>query len=611
MASTIPETLVREIVSRTSIAQLVGEYVSLKKAGSRLKGLCPFHNEKTASFSVNEAAGFFHCFGCGESGDAISFLRKHSGLSFVEAVEHLASRAGIQIVREEDPAAARRDRAARQQDRSIQEELRRVCGMADVWFHERLLEAPPDSVVRQYLTERGLTDETVRSFRLGFAPQAWSALADWLAAQRLPPDKAEAAGLVAPRKSGAGYYDRFRNRLIFPILDLAGQATAFGGRRLPGDDQEEAAKYINSPDSPIYTKGDVLFGLSQARKHIRTEGHAVIVEGNIDLLMLHQEGLGNVVAPMGTALTAKQVGLLHRFTERVVLLYDGDAAGRKAARTAAPMLIEAGISGGVALLPDGEDPDSFVRARGAEAMRELLGRAVPLTDHLINETVREHGLSAHGQARAAEELAPIIAKVKDRREHDLLIARLASALHLEEPRVAAWVQSPGLARREAQVAGQRVPKMPLRERKLVEVALWYPEACLGVVETLDPEVRLLGHEGLRDVLTEAITAFGEEGRLDATRLLAVLDDHPLARWVADVICGDPDVAQADAEAFVRDAIRMLGQDRSEERARSLEEAIAAAQRDGDEARLRSLLQEKLELRRKLQQARASGVAQRG
>lgn len=603
MASTIPEALVREIVARTSIAQLVGEYVALKKAGSRLKGLCPFHNEKTPSFSVNEGAGFFHCFGCGESGDAISFLRKHSGLSFVEAVERLAARAGILIVREDDPTA-RRDRAQIQRERSIQEELRRVCGMADVWFHERLLEAPPGSVVRSYLAERGLTDQTVRDFHLGYAPPAWGALADWMAAQRLPADKAEAAGLVAPRKTGAGYYDRFRNRLIFPILDLAGQAIAFGGRRLPGE-EEEAAKYINSPDSPIYTKGDVLFGLAQARKHIRTAGFAVVVEGNIDLLTLHQEGIGNTVAPMGTALTPKQVALLHRFTERVVLLYDGDGAGRKAARAAAPMLIEAAVGGGVAMLPDGEDPDSFVRKRGAATLRELLDRAVPLTDWLIGETVREHGLSAHGQARAAEELAPIIAKVQSSRERDLLIARLASALHLEERRVAAWVQIPGLARREAQ-GRQAMPKMPLRERKLVEVALWYPDRCLPVIEALDPEVLLLAHDGLRDVLTEAITVFGEAQRLDVARLVAVLDDHPLARWVADVICGDPDVPETGAEAWVRDAIQMLIKDRREERARSLEGEIAAAQRDGDEERLRALFQEKLELRRGLQ--RASGSA---
>ena len=607
MASTIPDTLVREIVSRTSIAQLIGEYVALKKAGARLKGLCPFHNEKSPSFTVNEAAGFFHCFGCGESGDAISFLRKHSGLSFTEAVERLASRAGIAIVREQDPAAARRASANRARERSVQEELRRVCGMAGAWFVERLEEAGPDSIVGRYLEERGLTAQTVAAFKLGLAPPGWSGLADWLGTLRLPLDKAESAGLIAPRKSGAGHYDRFRNRLIFPILDLAGQPIAFGGRRLPGEEQEEAAKYINSPDSPIYTKGDVLFGLSQARKHIRAAGCAIVVEGNIDLLMLHQEGIANTVAPMGTALTEKQVRLLRGFTERVVLLYDGDGAGRKAARAAAPLLIEAGVGGGVAGLPDGEDPDSFVRSRGAAALRELVERAVPLTDYLIEETVRQHGLSAHGQAKSAEELAPIIARIQSPRERDLLIARLASALRLEEARVAAWVQSPGLARRDAQVVMARLPKMAMRERKLVEVCLWYPSAALPIVEREDPELALVSHTGLRDVLTEALILFGMDDRLDPARLLEALGEHPLARWVADVVCGDPDVAEGDTDAFVRGALQLLGQDRSEERARALEEAIGRAQRDGDEERLRALLQEKLALRRMLQQARATGV----
>lgn len=607
MAATIPDTLVREIVSRTSMAQLVGEYVALKKAGARLKGLCPFHNEKTPSFTVNESAGFFHCFGCGESGDAISFLRKHSGLSFTEAVERLAARAGIAVVRDQDPVAARRAQASRARERTIQEELRRVCGMAGAWFAERLREAGPDSVVGRYLVERGLTPQTVTDFQLGFAPPGWGALADSLAAHRLPLDKAEAAGLIAPRKSGAGHYDRFRNRLIFPILDLAGQPIGFGGRRLPGDEEEEAAKYINSPDTPIYTKGDVLFGLSQARKHIRAAGHAIVVEGNIDLLMLHQEGLGNTVAPMGTALTEKQVRLLRGFTEQVVLLYDGDAAGRKAARAATPLLIEAGVGGGVAMLPDGEDPDSFVRSRGAAALRELVGRAVPLTDYLIEETVRQHGLSAHGQAKAAEELAPVVARVQSPRERDLLVARLATALRLEESRVAAWVQAPGLARKDAQAAAARLPKMPVRERKLVEVCLWYPEVALPVVERADPDMELVSHTALRDVLTEAVILHGEEGRLDPQRLRGALGEHPLARWVADVVCGDPDVAEGDAEAFVGGALRLLEQDRKEQQARALEEAIGRAQRDGDEEKLRALLQEKLALRRMLQQARTAGV----
>ena len=610
MSPTIPDNVVREVLARTSIVQLVGEFVALKKAGSRHKGLCPFHHEKTPSFTVNEELGFFHCFGCGESGDGISFLRKHNGLSFVEAVEQLAGRAGIQVVADEDPAAARASRARKQRERSFKEELHRVLATADDWFQRRLAQAPPDSIVRGYVQERGLTDETVRTFHLGHAPNEWGALADFFASQRLPVELAEKVGLIVPRKSSRGYYDRFRNRLVFPIFDLTEQVIGFGGRRLPGDEDSEAAKYINSPDSPLYTKGDVLFGLAQAKRFIRTEGKAVVVEGNIDLLMLHQEGMRNVVAPMGTALTVQQVHLLRRFTESVVLLYDGDAAGKKAARAALMLLLEAGSHGFVATLPDGEDPDSFVRNNGIGALRELIDRAAPLVEHLIDETVAQHGLSAHGQAKALEDLAPVLARVTNPRERDLLTAKVASALRLEERRVAAMLANPQLRRAEA---AQIVPlamaphKMALRERKLVEVALWHPSCLAAIEEAEGPD--LIGNDALRGVLWEAITLFGEDGRLHPQRLVELLADHPLATWVADVICREPDVSAEGAEAFVVDAMRLLKLDRLKDAIRTVAGELERAQKSGDEQRVLELLGEKATLGRQLKLAEAGGTAQ--
>ncbi len=299
----ISDSSIKEVSARTDVVSVIGEYVTLKKAGGRLKGLCPFHNEKTPSFTVNPDRGFFHCFGCGEHGDSIGFLCKHNGLTFVEAVEHLAARAGIQLTYEGGKdGAPRKDPSERERERQRRDRQLQITERTGRWFQESLKKAPGDSPVWQYIAQRGINQETIDTFHLGFAPNEWGSLSD---AMRNRPDDskiAEELGLIVPRKTGQGYYDRFRNRLIFPVFDIAEKVIGFGGRILPSDDPKEGAKYINSPESPIYTKGDILYGLAQAKRHIRSMGYALLVEGNIDVLSLQHVGFHNTIAPMGTAL---------------------------------------------------------------------------------------------------------------------------------------------------------------------------------------------------------------------------------------------------------------------------------------------------------------------
>jgi DNA primase len=594
----IAENSVREVLARASITQVVGEYVTLKKAGTRFKGLCPFHHEKTPSFTVSEERGFYYCFGCGASGDSISFLREQNGLSFVEALEALAQRTGVMLEKSESESfQVNKDKRAK--EREGEERMRQVTRQAGQWFQAQLKSAPRDSVIWRYLEERGIHEDTAIEFQLGFAPDGWDHLSEALVQQKIPLPQAEALGLVAPRKNGRGFYDRFRNRLMFPIFDLAERMIAFGSRILPSTDEEPGAKYINSPESAIYTKGDILFGLAQAKKHIRSEGSAILVEGNIDVLSLHQEGFKTTVAPMGTALTPAQVRLLNRFTKEIILLYDGDEAGRNAARKSLPLLLDAEIHGRVALLPMGEDPDTFVRNKGVAELEMLLSRALPLTEFMIEDLVATHGLSDHGRAQTLAALAPHVSRIRDFRERDLMVTRISSVLNLPEDRVAGMLKDPGSLRTDIAGGenGAKMPDLPLRERKLVEICLLYP-ACLSYVEEKEGQ-EFLEHEELRAVLWEAITLYGEEDGLPSAKLMARIAHSSLANWVASVLCSEPEFGPEEAGAFTEGCISLLEDHQRSNKIATIQRAVESAERQGDEALLKELMQEKLRLVREM------------
>jgi DNA primase len=377
-------TLVRD---RTDLAAVVSESVpTLKKRGRRFVGLCPFHKEKTPSFHVNPDTGLYHCFGCKESGDAFSFLERVEGYTFIEAVRALAERAGIPI--EEERGAAPSDADRHKKER---EALYGVMQMAATFYEQQLREHPQRSYALDELARRDLdpAHEAVQAFRVGYAPPGWDGLATFLKKQGVSPAISESVGLAVPRSTGASYYDRFRHRLMFAVVDVQGRVVAFSGRALaalPEDDssRDPPPKYINSPESPIYVKGATLFGLWQARHAIRHEERAILVEGNFDVVSLHARGLQNVAAPLGTAFTVDQAKLLRRYAVEVTLLFDGDPAGRKAARAAEEACDQAGLDAKVAILPDGSDPDEFVRSKGVDALRHVVGNARGLIEYLID-----------------------------------------------------------------------------------------------------------------------------------------------------------------------------------------------------------------------------------
>jgi DNA primase len=433
-------TLVRD---RTDLVAVISESVpSLKKRGRRYLGLCPFHKEKTPSFNVNPDTGLYHCFGCKESGDAIRFLEKVEGYPFAEAVRALAERAGIPIEEERGAAPSEADR--HKKERAA---LYAAMQMAATWYEEQLHEHPlaPYALAELARRELGPDDEAVKAFHVGYAPGGWDGLTTFFKKQGVSPAIGESVGLLVPR-SGSGYYDRFRHRLMFAVVDAQGRVVAFSGRALasppePQPHHDEAPrdpppKYINSPESPIYVKGSTLFGLWQARHAIRQEEKAILVEGNFDVVSLHARGVTNVVAPLGTAFTVDQAKLLHRYATSLTLLFDGDNAGRKAVTAALDSCEEAELDADVASLPNGTDPDEFVRtgtaagAKGTEALKHLMAQSRGLREYLIDVELEGSFNPANSREFTArvDAVCAIIAGERDPFRRSLLKARADDAL---------------------------------------------------------------------------------------------------------------------------------------------------------------------------------------
>ncbi len=430
-----PETisLIRE---RTDIVALVHESVpSLKKRGRAWTGLCPFHKEKSPSFNVNQERGFYKCFGCGEAGDAFTFVMKELSYTFTEAAHYLAERAQI-VIEEESRERSEIDRAKKTRD-----DLYSANSVAASWFEEQLRRHPLRQYALEELARRGIVpgassevDEALKSFRIGYAPLEWEGLATFFRQQGISPIAAESVGLITPRSSGSGHYDRFRHRLMFSVVDTQGRVVAFSGRALPDPPNveqrpgaEKPAKYVNSKESPIYTKGNVLFGLFQARQALRSEEVAILVEGNFDVFSLHARGLQNVVAPLGTAFTAEQAKLLKRYVSRVVLLFDGDAAGRKATFAARNPCKAEGLIASVGLLPSGKDPDDFARDRGVDALRTCIKEPKGLLVFMIDAELDGSfgSVDIHEKLTRVERIADLIAS-----EEDALV-RLEASTHAD------------------------------------------------------------------------------------------------------------------------------------------------------------------------------------
>jgi len=415
LAYSIPQQKIDEVREATDIADFVSGYVTLKQRGQNLFGLCPFHNEKTPSFSVNPEKQIFRCFGCGAGGNVFTFMMRHEGVAFPDAVKFLAQRAGIEIeVEEVDSSQVKQN-----------ETLYHINEFAAGVFQKKLWEKEGEHAL-QYIKGRGLTDATIKEFGLGYAPSGWDGLIREAALSSNDVGALLQAGLVL-EKEGDHRYDRFRDRLMFPIWNLSGRVVAFGGRIL--QNSPDAPKYINSPETAVYEKGKVLYGLYQNRDEIRRLKAAVFVEGYMDFLSLVAAGVKNVVATSGTALTEDQGRLIRRYTKKIIFMYDSDAAGSSATMRGADVLLGRGLDVAVSSLPDGHDPDTYVREFGVESVRQLVENAIGLFEYkvakVVNMPFEERGDGIHS-------LLTSLSKMDDAIQRSVRISEVATKLHIDD-----------------------------------------------------------------------------------------------------------------------------------------------------------------------------------
>ncbi|MFQ5638209.1 MAG: DNA primase [bacterium] len=415
MPFSIPEHKIDEVRQATDIVELVSGYVTLKKKGQNFFGLCPFHTEKTPSFSVNPDKEIFHCFGCSAGGNAYTFLMQYEGMSFPEAVKFLAQRAGIQLDFEETDETARKET----------ETLYYINEFAARFFQEELLSTRGKKAM-DYLQNRGYKPDDIQKFGLGYAPQGWDGLIQHAKKETVELQQLVKAGLVL-KKAGGGYYDRFRDRVMFPIWNLSGRAVGFGGRII--QETKDTPKYINSPETAVYEKGKLLYGLFQNRDEIRQQDRAIFVEGYTDLMSLVSAGIRNVAATLGTALTEHQARLIHRYTKNVILMYDNDIAGSAAALRGADILIENGLEVFVNECPEGLDPDSFVKQSGAAEVQKHIENAKKLIDYKLNLILAK---TPEQRGEAIRSVLNSISKYKDRIQRSLMVRSLSEKLEIDE-----------------------------------------------------------------------------------------------------------------------------------------------------------------------------------
>jgi DNA primase len=474
------DDIINRVRDSVDIVDLISGYVSLRKTGKNHVGLCPFHAEKTPSFSVNPDKQIFHCFGCGVGGDAFKFLELQEGLNFPEAVKNLAGKAGITL-----PAETRT-----RPDRRIEDEraaLLAITAEAAEYF-EKELEGPSGSDARAYLKKRGVSDLVTKDFALGSAKPEWDGLLRHLKQRGYAQGLMEKAGLVVKRSEGDGWYDRFRGRIIFPIRDISGNVIAFGGRVM----DDSLPKYLNSPETPLYSKSNVLYCLDKAKDPARKQGYFIIVEGYLDALACHQFGARNAVATLGTALTEGHLRLMRRFAQNLVLIFDPDPAGVKAALRGLDLFVASGMKVNVVSLPDGDDPDTFLNKNGYEAFASCLKRSEKFMDFVLGQVVQGgRAASIDEKVDQAGEMLRVIARLQSGIERDYYLKKTAEMLDLDEGVLRR--EMPRELRRTApspskgQAAGTMRSRRPKAEETLIHLMLKDEGIAKGLIEQIRPE----------------------------------------------------------------------------------------------------------------------------
>lgn len=592
----ISDEKIQEVRERADIVEVISSYLTLKKAGANYQGLCPFHSEKTPSFSVNPARQTFHCFGCGVGGDVFGFLMRMEGLSFPEAIVELGKKVGLEIEQRKITPAEEK----KQKEREL---LCRINEVAADFFHEALMKK--GQMALSYLERRGYGRETARKFRIGFAPPGWSDLVSHLEGKGFQAETCRKLGLTRPGKSGKGDYDFFRNRLIFPVINTSGNVVAFGGRVF----DDSLPKYINSPESEVYRKARTLYGLYQARDAIRRDGECILVEGYFDLLAVAEAGVENVAATCGTALTSEHAGLLRRYTRKVLLLFDQDEAGRKAAFRGMDVLLKEGMSVAMVDLEAGEDPDSYLKKHGKDAFRKRLSEARPALALFIDEVLRSHGKDPESQARAVELILSKLKLLDSSVERRLYLKELAEKTGLDVDFLQSG-EKPGANRKTLSPAPKSASLHPMA-RKMLSAEMKDQNLLLVILAVKAEFRKKIAEEGTEKFFSDAerrsladLFLELDEKVSNSEQAMTTLElTEEQKKIITEMFRQDLCALDEGTEQIFVDVCRKLRFEPQKKRHNELTRLIMEAEKKGDKSSREAYLVEKKDLEHRLQNLR--------
>jgi DNA primase len=584
MAGLIPDNILEDILSRVDIVELIAGYIPLKRAGRNFKAICPFHQEKTASFVISPDRQIYHCFGCGKGGNAFSFLMEYERMEFQEAVQLLAKKCGVSLPqRREDVQAT-----------SLYTQLYKINELANA-FYIQGLNSPEGTAAKSYLLKRGIKEDSIKLFKLGFALDKWDALLNHLRAKNISLSLLEKAGLVLS-KEGGGYYDRFRNRVIFPIFDAGAKTLGFGARILAVSGQNNqdnaVAKYVNSPETPIYTKGRHLYGLNMVKEAIRENDYVAVVEGYLDFIMPYQEGFKNIVASLGTALTPEQARLLKRYTHNVVMVYDADDAGQLATLRTLDIFIEEGMEVRVVSLPEGFDPDLFVRKHGIENFKEKVNQAENLFDYKLKvlKSRFHDGHNIEEKVKIASEMLLTINKFKNAVLKSEYIKRLAQNLDLEEGALLQELKKVKEDRPYSNLEkkAQQKPNINPTEKLLIKLMLEEKEFINRIKKSLEPAD--FQDERACRIISIIFDLMAQGKNIEPYNLINYFEDEDISQVVCETTLS-PEIAQENKEKIVDECIQRIKSSRLLVKRQRLQEEIKIAENLGDEEKLNRLKEE--------------------
>lgn len=584
----VPRELIDAIRERVNLVELIGQTVRLSQKGTSWMGLCPFHQERSPSFSVVPNKGIYHCFGCGEGGDAFTFLQKTRGLTFFESVKELGDQVGLRV---DERELSPQERQRLRQRASLQEVLELACR----WFRAQLRASEEGRVGLRYLAGRKITDETIDRWKIGFAPARWDGLLSALTSEGVTVDQAVEAGLVRRRERGAGAYDLFRGRVILPIEDARGRVVAFGGRSLPELQDErdrEAPKYVNSPETPIYKKSNVLFGLAHARAAAQRTGRLLVVEGYFDVISLHQAGFGEAVATCGTALTGEHAKVIAPLAKQVVALFDADEAGQRAAVKSLELFLDVGIEPRRLEIGEAKDPDEFIVKFGAEAFGQALAQSTPLIELLVRRSAARHGTSPGGVEAVVTELRPYVDRLNPASQ-DSVLERMSRVLGPSSAvlREAMFRQARPSAAPPS--GGQRF-RGDRDLNHLLWIVLHFPEEALPILSLVDEPDLVSPREGVKWALAQLLSG------TPLPTVLELLQDDDLRGILRVAASSHPGLYSRDqAGPALAEIIARRRIERIRSRLTAVEGALSTCHPGQDRQRYQELLREKQELQRQL------------